>query len=135
VNAGHHHTSWDCKDNNGLTLLSNYYDYHLVINDEHLVNELFLPMYYDGVTGSAVQTFQALAQTDPSGNYSIDLTELPFSYDNEIMFWDENGDNPELYSVSRTVKVWALHPQFNPVFLDSIYISESGTVISDLVME
>ena len=136
LTAGQYHSSWNCKDSNDLTLLSNYYDYHIMINDEHRVKTLFLHMYYEGVTGSSVQNFQALALTSSTGKFSLDLAGLPFSYsDNAMELTDENGETLGFYSVSRTVKVWALHPEFDPVFLDSVYISETGAVINDLVLE
>lgn len=136
LTAGYHSVTWDSKDTNGIMVMSNFYDYHLKIDEETTTRKYLLNQYYHNIGGVAVQGYEPNAITDDSGKFKIDLDNLPFSYsDNELNMCNEDGEFIGIKKVSREVNIWALHENYNYVLIDSVLIYEEFTGINDIVME
>jgi len=133
LTPGNHSFTWDSTNNEGLIIVNNYYDWHLIVHRYQIDDKLFLNMSYDNITGDDVNNYESFATTDDNGNYEFEIEKLPFSFaDNEIEVEDVNGFVVDTVRVSRTAKIWALHTDYNPAFIDSVYINEDSETEGNL---
>jgi len=130
---GNHAFTWDTTNSEGLFIVSNFYDWHLKMWGMQVENKMLLNRSYDDITGDDVNNYESFAATDDNGNYEFEIDRLPFSFaDNEFEVEDENGFVIDTVRVSRTARIWALHTDYNPVFLDSIYINDNSITEGNL---
>ena len=133
VDSGNHVCYWNGKNYNEIYVVSNFYDYHISINDNQIDNKTLLNMEYFNVTGDDLNNYTSFALTDDNGNYDFKVDKLPFSFsDNEIEITDENGVVIDIVRVSRIVKIWALHTDYDPVYIDSVYVNEGSKTVGNL---
>jgi len=130
---GHHTVQWDATNNNELVLVSNFYDWHLKIGGNQIDEKLLLNMIYNNITGDDVNNYECFTITDDYGHYDFGIDKLPFSFsDNEIEVQDENGFVIDTLRVTRKVMIWAIHSDYDPVFIDSVYVNVDSKTVGNL---
>jgi len=133
LTQGNHSFTWDATNSEGLIIVSNYYDWHLKIGGNQVDDKLLLNMTYNNITGNDVNNYESFATTNDNGHYEFEIDRLPFSFaDNEIEVTDENGVVIDTVRVSNISKIWALHTDYNPAFIDSVYINEDSVTEGNL---
>ena len=133
LTSGNQSFTWDVTNSEGLSIVSNYYDYHLRVNRYQIDDRLFFNRGYEDITGNEVNSYECFAITDDNGQYDFGIDSLPFSFDdNEFEVLDENGFVVDTVQVERDVKIWALHTDYNPVFIDSVYVNEDSKTVGNL---
>jgi len=133
LTPGNYSFTWDETNSEELIIVNNYYDWHMFMYYVHIYDKLLLNMNYDDITGDNVNNYKSFAVTDDSGHYEFEIELLPFSFaDNEMVVEDENGVIIDTVRVSRTAKIWALHTDYEPVFIDSAYIKEDSKTVGNL---
>ena len=133
IGPGNYSVQWDSTNRDGLIEVSNYYDWHIKTGYYQIDDKLLLNLTYIDIVGDDVNNYECFAITDDNGHYDFEIDKLPFSFsDNEIEIEDENGVVIDTVRVSRTAKIWALHTDYNPVFIDSIYINENSITEGNL---
>ena len=133
LTPGNHSFTWDATNNEEHIIVSNYYDWHLKIGGNQIDDKLLLNMIYNNIAGNDVNNYESFATTNDNGHYEFEIDRLPFSFaDNEIEVTDENGVVIDTVRVSRTSKIWALHTDYNPAFIDSVYINEDSVTEGNL---
>ena len=136
LNAGAHAYYWDSKNSDGQFATSNYYDYHIQTNDSLIKNKILLNREYNNISGNDVNSYDFFASTDNNGDYDFAIDKLPFSFlDNELEIFDESGELIDIIEVSRTVKIWAIHNDYDPVFIDSVFVNENSTTEGNLIFD
>jgi len=125
--------TWDATDSNGQVMVSNYYDWHLKIGYNQVDDKLLLNMIYNNITGDEVNNYESFATTDDNGHYEFEINRLSFSVaDNEMEVKDINGVAIDTIRVSRIVKIWALNTDYDPVFIDSVFVNEDSVTEGNL---
>ncbi|MDA3812806.1 MAG: hypothetical protein PF570_01000, partial [Candidatus Cloacimonetes bacterium] len=117
----------------GLFIVNNFYDWHLIQGPFRINDKLLLNKTYNNITGDDVNNYESFATTNDNGHYEFEINRLPFSFtDNEIEVEDSTGVIIDTGRVSRTAKIWALHTDYDPVFIDSVYIKEESKTVGNL---
>ncbi|MCK5051608.1 MAG: hypothetical protein KAS53_07780 [Candidatus Cloacimonetes bacterium] len=133
LEPGNYSVQWDSTNSYGLIEVSNYYDWHIKMGTNQIDDKLLLNVTYSDITSDDVNKYECFAMTDGNGHYDFEIDKLPFSFsDNEIEITDEYGNVIDIVKVSRTVKIWALHTDYDPVFIDSVYINENSITEGNL---
>ena len=133
IGSGNYSVQWDSTNRDGLIEVSNYYDWHIQTGYYQIDDKLLLNITYIDITGDDVNNYECFAITDDNGHYNFEIDKLPFSFsDNEIEVKDEYGNIIDIVKVRRTVKIWALHTDYNPVFIDSVYVNENSITEGNL---
>ncbi|MCF7919007.1 MAG: hypothetical protein K9N06_03715 [Candidatus Cloacimonetes bacterium] len=126
--AGQYAIIWHGTNSEGIAVISGYYTFHLLINNEESTQKFFLNCSYVNSHGTDVEVY---ATTDDYGYFAISQQDLAFNHaENEMEIFDENGNYIGMGYVTRTIDIWAVHTQYNAVCLDSVYIYDKG--VSDL---
>ena len=133
LSPGNHSFTWNSTNSEDLFIVNNFYDWHLIQGHFRIDDKLLLNKPYINITGVDVNNYESFATTDDNGHYEFEIDRLPFSFaDNEIEVKDENGVVIDTVRVSRTVKICALHTDYNPAFNDSVYINEDSVTEGNL---
>lgn len=61
--------------------------------------------------------------TSEAGHFTLYTQDLPLNYIGD--YFDPQGCNPGTFSVTSYIDIWAFHPYYNAVHVDSILV-ESG---------
>ncbi len=130
MDQGSHSVVWDGKNDMGLHVYSYSYNFHLKTDAEERVIKFVYFADYSNVTGSNVQNFEACTTTNSAGEYSFPLENLLMFKDSAPMdYTDENGNVTEDgLQFSQYLKVWALHPDHEATFVDSIFVREDKSL-------
>jgi hypothetical protein len=92
---------------------------------------------YSNVTGDFVERYESHAGTYSNGRYSLS-TEALLMYKGLEPIHQTLPDGSQsdwLIQISKYAKVWALHADYEPVFVDSIYINHGKNINVDLVFQ
>jgi len=126
MSAGAQHVFWDNKNELALLVINDVYDCHIQIDEEISILHLVNFMYYYSITGDEVNNYESLSTTDSYGNFNIEFDDLPLSYDDfTFIQYDEEGFVADTLRISNYVKIWALHHDYQPTFVDSLYINDN----------
>jgi hypothetical protein len=112
--------AWDGMNNDNKYIQNGAYNVVLSVENENYFDTLFVfkdynEFSYDHITHLCV--------SDLSGEFSIQSNDLPLNYIGEQ--YDENGNHVGEFNVTPYVDIWAFHPNYNSVHVDSILV-ESG---------
>jgi len=133
LTPGNHSFTWDVTNSEGLGIVSNYYDWHLMVHRYQIDDRMFFNRGYEDITGNDVNDYEYFARTDDNGQYDFGIDQLPFSFsDNELELLDDDGYVIDTLRVKRDIKIWALHTNYDTVFIDSIFINEDSNTIGNL---
>jgi len=130
--------TWDGSNSNGLKVVNTFYDFHVLATDskDYKSGKLLTNIDYQSANSSGIDSYESFATTDSKGNYSFDISNLPFSYpDNEIDIYNESGQVIDTQKVSREVNIWVLHADYNYAYQADVYINEDLTKVNDLVLD
>ncbi len=124
---------WDGKDKNDIRVVSGYYDYYSCIDEgETTMNKMVVFYEPNNVTGDEVAFYEAHTITGNGGDFLLSTEKLPFSFDdNEFEILDESGNLQGEYYISRYVKIYAIHKDYLPIFVDSVYIDSLNSTRID----
>ncbi len=130
MSAGSHAIVWDGKNDLGQYVYNYAYDIHFETDDVNRVSTVIYSIDYSDVTGNIVEDYEAYSITDSSGEFTIPLENLLVFDDlDDIQQIDEAGNQTgNLLQISHYIKVWALHPDYEATFVDSIYVREDKNV-------
>lgn len=133
LNPAIHLYYWDFNNSNDQFIVSNYYDYHIKTNNSQIDKNIFLNREYGNLTGEDIENYEHFAITDDNGYYELEIDELPFSFeDTELKIYNVYGDLVDIIELERFVKIWAVHSEYQPVSIDSIYVHKSSITAGNL---
>ncbi len=111
---------WDGRNDAGRIVSSGPYDYHIETSDTTITGELFLN--YEGFPSDADPddyVFRTL--TNAEGYFEFSQECLAFGH--EVVFLDELGEPMDPFTISRYVRLWALHEDYLTASSeDSLYV-------------
>lgn len=106
LDAGVHCFQWDGMDNDSLYVLDGIYRAHMDIQGQPTSFEFFLA--HDVIDDDASpDDYRRLATTGVDGRFVFDDACLDF--DQVVRYPDENNKPQDSFTVSRNVRIWALH--------------------------
>jgi len=127
MTAGVKEVNWDLTNETGKTIRNDAYLLHLKIKNSELTS---LWLVNNQITDQAYNNLEYYAKTDQSGNYQIDLSNLPVGIRFEA--YNENGDSLIQTIVSPTVKVWAIKPDNSRSIIKTITVQPNANTSTDI---
>jgi hypothetical protein len=133
LEAGNHILTWDTTNDQNIFVVNNIYDCHIQAEGYSRIIVLpFLHNYYTA-TGNDVENYESLDTSNENGEFSIDYENLPlFSNDYTFELYDNEGVVVDTLKILNYVKIWALHQDFQPTFVDSVLLNENATTEASL---
>lgn len=137
IDAGCHQLVWNGNNEEGMHVYNDSYDFHLIINSEERITNFILLANFNNVTGDFVEKYESHAVTDSNGKYSLSTENLLMYKGLEpIHYTTPDGTQSDgLIQISKYAKVWALHADYEPAFIDSVYIKQDKNVKVNLKFE
>lgn len=118
--AGYSHVVWNGKNNDNDNIQNGLYKMLLSAEDEYYCDTLFVFKDYEDFT---YDNITPLSTTNAAGHFTIYTHDLPLNYVGD--YFDTEGCNPGDFSVTPYIDIWAFHPDYSPVHIDSVLV-ESG---------
>ncbi len=119
--AGHGQVVWNGKNNDNNNFQNGAYKVMLYAKDELFCDTLFVFKDYNDFT---YNTTTPLRTTNNAGQFKkIYSQDLPLYYVGD--YFDPEGCNLGSFSVTPYIDIWAFHPDYSPVHIDSVLV-ESG---------
>ncbi|MDP8315620.1 MAG: hypothetical protein RAP70_11215 [Candidatus Celaenobacter antarcticus] len=118
--AGITEFNWNGKDNDNNIIKNGLEKVIFYIEDEIYSHTCFAfldcnEVFYEDIS--------PLCMSDYSGEFTIQSDDLPLNYVGDQ--YDENGNPVGDFTVTPYIDIWAFHPDYNAVHVDSIFV-ESG---------
>ena len=131
LEAGYHSITWDGTNEEGLFIVSNIYDCHIQADGYSSKKVIaFLRNNYSA-TGNEVVNYESLDSSDKNGEFNINYEYLPlFSNDFTFEQYNDEGVVIDTLRILNYVKIWALHQDYLPTFVDSVLLNEHTTTES-----
>ena len=112
--------NWNGKNNDGNNIQNRIYKVLLETDYDTYKDTLFVFKDYNEFS---YEDIAPLCMSDNSGELTIHSDELPLNYVGEQ--YDENGNHVGEFNVTPYVDIWAFHPNYDAVHVDSMLV-ESG---------
>ncbi len=128
LEAGVHTLIWDATNEQNKFIVSNIYDCH--IQAQGYSRKIVLPFLQDyyTATGAEVENYESLDISNENGEFSINYKNLPlFSNNYSFELYNDEGVVVDTLKILNYVKIWALHQDFQPTFVDSVLLNENVT--------
>lgn len=105
--AGNYMLIWDGKNETGQRVINHIYQNHVLYKGMDTTGNILVTYdYYNEVNPD---NLEYITLSDASGNFTIPAEELACMLDVEVDITDELGNKLGTASLSRQIKVWALH--------------------------
>lgn len=111
---------WDGKNCDDENIQNGIYEALLITENKEYSDTLFVLMDYSDFS---YEDITPLFVSDLSGGFSIQSNDLPLNYIGDQ--YDENGNPVGEFNVTPYVDIWAFHPNYDAVHVDSMLV-ESG---------
>jgi hypothetical protein len=119
IEAGYYSWIWDLKNNDGKSVISSIYTYHIDYGyGYYLEKDLFLDRQYSN--NDSIPGLEYCAITNSGGVFSIPQDILPF--DEQFNITDAEGNLIGIGKVINQVKVWALYKDYSVTFQDNVFV-------------
>lgn len=118
--VGENLATWNGKNNENNVIQNGAYKILLLAEEELYEDTLFIFKDYNEFS---YEDIAPLCMSDNSGEFTIQSVDLPLNYVGEQ--YDEEGCTYSDFSVTPYIDIWAFHPNYDAVHVDSILV-ESG---------
>lgn len=125
LSAGIHQVRFSGKDSEGLLLISDVYEFHLQTTGFYS-SKLMVFSISDYSVFDDLNILDFYAKTDKKGHFEIDQSLLACNYDTVFTATDASGNKIGDFQISRYIKLWVLHDQYQASYMDSVYIDPTN---------
>jgi len=111
---------WDGKNDENQVIQNGPFKVLLLLEDKVYKDTLFI---FKDYSEFSYEDIAPLSISDNSGKFTIRTDNLPLIYIGDQ--YDENGNPVGDFTVTPYIDIWAFHPEYAPVHIDSLLV-ESG---------
>jgi len=122
--------NWNGKDNDENNIQNGLYKVLLDTDYESYIDTLFV---YKDYTEFIYEYITSLCMSNNSGEFTIQSDDLSLNYVGDQ--YDENGNPVGDFTVTPYIDIWAFHPDYNAVHIDSLEVKSGKDVHVSLSFE
>ncbi len=132
--AGNHTISFPGRNSMGQIMKSDVYEYHIQTSTYN--KSIAIIVFIDDYSQfENIKELECYAKTNADGKFEINKDVLASNIDTLFSYTNETGEKIGKLKISKYIKLWALHEQYNASYKDSINIEYDDVTKIELYMD